>query len=91
MDDHRDDHGDLVEKTAGQVVEAHDPRTTPLHELLGAVYDAGLAWVHFPVGLGGLGVSRGPQARTDEVLQGAGRPTRSSSTVPAACKSCSTA
>jgi len=64
--------GQLVEKAARQVVEAHDPRTTPLHQMLGAVYDAGLAWVHFPVGLGGLGVSRGLQARADEVLEGAG-------------------
>lgn len=69
-----DGAGELVEKTARQVVEAHDPTTTPLIEFLGAVYDAGLAWVHFPTGLGGLGVSRGLQARADEVLQGAGGP-----------------
>ncbi len=69
-----DDPGELVEKTARQVVEAHDPRATPVPEFLGAVYDAGLAWVHFPVGLGGLGLSRGLQARADEILQGAGGP-----------------
>ena len=67
MDDSR-----LVEKTAQQVVDAHDPRFTPRREMLGAVYDAGLAWVHFPVGLGGLGLSRGLQARADALLQGAG-------------------
>lgn len=65
---------ELVEKTARQVVESHDPRTTPITEFLGAVYDAGLAWVHFPVGLGGLGLPRGLQARADEILQGAGGP-----------------
>jgi alkylation response protein AidB-like acyl-CoA dehydrogenase len=65
---------ELVEKTARQVVEAHDPRSTPRTEFLGAVYDAGLSWVHFPVGLGGLGVSRGLQAQADEILQGAGGP-----------------
>ncbi len=69
-----DEAPELVEKTARQVVEAHDPRATPRTEFLGAVFDAGLAWVHFPVGLGGLGVSRGLQARADEVLQGAGGP-----------------
>jgi alkylation response protein AidB-like acyl-CoA dehydrogenase len=69
-----DDHSELIEKTARQVVEAHDPQSTPPREFLGAVYDAGLAWVHFPVGFGGLGVSRGLQARADEVLQGAGGP-----------------
>jgi alkylation response protein AidB-like acyl-CoA dehydrogenase len=65
---------ELVEKTARQVVEAHDPRSTPRTEFLGAVHDAGLSWVHFPIGLGGLGVSRGLQARADEILQGAGGP-----------------
>jgi alkylation response protein AidB-like acyl-CoA dehydrogenase len=69
-----DDQGELVEATARKVVESYDPRTVPMREFLGAVYDAGLAWVHFPVGLGGLGVSRGLQARADEVLQGAGGP-----------------
>jgi alkylation response protein AidB-like acyl-CoA dehydrogenase len=69
-----DEAPELVEKTARQVVEAHDPRSTPRTEFLGAVYDAGLSWVHFPVGLGGLGVSRGLQARADEILQGAGGP-----------------
>ncbi|MEJ3655191.1 acyl-CoA dehydrogenase family protein [Actinomycetes bacterium KLBMP 9759] len=69
-----DDHGELVDKTARQLVEAHDPRTTSHRELLGAIFDAGLAWVHFPVGLGGLAVSRGLQARADAILQGAGAP-----------------
>jgi alkylation response protein AidB-like acyl-CoA dehydrogenase len=63
-----------VEKAALQVVEAHDPRSTPVREFLGACFDAGLAWVHFPEGLGGLGVSRGLQARADAILQGAGGP-----------------
>ncbi|WP_219416822.1 acyl-CoA dehydrogenase family protein [Pseudonocardia nigra] len=61
-----------VEKTAQQVVDAHDPRTTPVREFLGACFDAGLSWVHFPEGLGGLGVSRGLQAKADAILQGAG-------------------
>ncbi len=61
-----------VEKAARQVVETHDPRSVPLRDFLGACYDAGLSWVHFPEGLGGLGVSRGLQAVADEILQGAG-------------------
>ncbi|MDT7553814.1 MAG: hypothetical protein QOI16_2350 [Pseudonocardiales bacterium] len=69
-----DEAPELVEKTARQVVEAHDPRSTPRTEFLGAVFDAGLSWVHFPVGLGGSGVSRGLQAQADEILQGAGGP-----------------
>lgn len=38
----------------------------------GAQYDLGLAWVHFPVGYGGLGVSPGLQALVYERLDGAG-------------------
>ena len=34
-----------------------DPKTTPPAEFLGAQYDLGLAWVHFPEGFGGLGLS----------------------------------
>jgi alkylation response protein AidB-like acyl-CoA dehydrogenase len=61
-----------VEKAAQQVVDDHDPQD--VRGWLGACYDAGLAWVHFPEGLGGMGVSRGLQARADEILQGAGGP-----------------
>src|SRR3954452_16292109 len=61
-----------VEKAARQVVDEHDPKKVPLQEFLGAAYDAGVAWVHFPEGLGGLGVSRGLQPVADEILQGAG-------------------
>src|SRR6476659_8035447 len=53
------------------------PTTTqkvPAQECLGACYDAGLSWVHFPEGLGGLGVSRGLQAIADRILHGAGGP-----------------
>ena len=46
----------------------------PIPEFLGACYDAGLSWVHFPEGQGGLGVSRGLQAVADRILQGAGGP-----------------
>ncbi|MDT7651303.1 MAG: hypothetical protein QOI36_2709 [Pseudonocardiales bacterium] len=63
-----------VEKAAQQVVETHDPRSVSTREFLGACFDAGLAWVHFPEGLGGLGVSRGLQAKADAILQGAGAP-----------------
>jgi alkylation response protein AidB-like acyl-CoA dehydrogenase len=63
-----------VEETARKVVESHDPRVVPIQEFLGACFDAGLSWVHFPEGLGGLGVSRGLQAAADTILQGAGGP-----------------
>ncbi|WP_098956327.1 acyl-CoA dehydrogenase family protein [Pseudonocardia sp. N23] len=63
-----------VEEVAGRVVADHDPRRLPVQEFLGACFDAGLSWVHFPDGLGGLGVSRGLQASADAVLQSAGGP-----------------
>jgi len=65
---------DRVADLARKVVAEHDPKSVPIPEYLGAVYDAGLAWVHFPEGLGGLGVSRGLQAVADRILQGAGGP-----------------
>ena len=34
-----------------------DPKSTSPAEFLGAQYDLGLAWVHFPEGFGGLGLS----------------------------------
>jgi alkylation response protein AidB-like acyl-CoA dehydrogenase len=63
-----------VTELARQVVAEHDPRSVPIPEFLGACFDAGLSWVHFPEGLGGLGVSRGLQSVADRILQGAGGP-----------------
>jgi len=63
-----------VEDLARRVVAEHDPKNVPIPEFLGACYDAGLSWVHFPEGFGGLGLSRGMQAVADRILQGAGGP-----------------
>ena len=65
---------DRVADLAHRVIAEHDPKQVPVTEFLGACYDAGLSWVHFPEGLGGLGVSRGLQAVADTILQGAGGP-----------------
>ncbi|MFV8161534.1 acyl-CoA dehydrogenase family protein [Mycobacterium sp. 134] len=65
---------DRVADLARRVVADHDPKKVPIPEYLAACYDAGLSWVHFPEGLGGLGVSRGLQAVADRILQGAGGP-----------------
>jgi len=65
---------DRVTNLARQVVADHDPKKVPIPEFLGACYDAGLSWIHFPEGLGGLGLSRGLQAVADGILQGAGGP-----------------
>jgi alkylation response protein AidB-like acyl-CoA dehydrogenase len=51
-----------------------DPATTEPLEFLRARYDAGLAWVHYPPGHGGLGVPRSLQAVVDAELAAAGAP-----------------
>ena len=43
-----------VEAAIDALLAAHDPKTTDNVEFRGARYDAGLAWVHFPKGYGGL-------------------------------------
>ncbi len=40
-----------------ELVEAHPPASTDPVTFLGAQFDRGLAWAHFPVGLGGLALS----------------------------------
>ena len=64
-----DADSERVAELARGVVADHDPKKVPIPEYLAAVYDAGLAWVHFPEGLGGVGVSRGLQAVADRILQ----------------------
>ncbi|PHV64886.1 acyl-CoA dehydrogenase family protein [Williamsia muralis] len=64
----------LVEKLAREVVAEHPPHEVPLTELMGAWFDAGLAWVHFPVGLGGLGAPRSLQMIANKIIKDAGGP-----------------
>ncbi|MFE7034774.1 acyl-CoA dehydrogenase family protein [Streptomyces sp. NPDC057621] len=64
----------LIEKVARDVVTAHPPRDVPLTELMGAWYDAGLTWVHFPEGLGGLRAPRSLQPVANRVMREAGGP-----------------
>jgi len=52
----------------------HDPRSTDRMAFLDARFDAGLAWVHFPHGLGGLDAPRSLQAVVDVELAAAGAP-----------------
>jgi alkylation response protein AidB-like acyl-CoA dehydrogenase len=53
----------------------HDPAQTPKQDFNNARFDAGLAWVHYPEGLGGLGLSRTLQAVVDAEFATAGAPT----------------
>jgi alkylation response protein AidB-like acyl-CoA dehydrogenase len=53
----------------------HDPAQTPKQDFNNARFDAGLAWVHYPEGLGGLGLSRTLQGVVDAEFASAGAPT----------------
>jgi alkylation response protein AidB-like acyl-CoA dehydrogenase len=52
----------------------HDPHDMPKQDFLNARFDAGLAWVHYPEGLGGLGLSRSLQQIVDAEFAAAGSP-----------------
>ncbi|NBE52551.1 acyl-CoA dehydrogenase family protein [Streptomyces boluensis] len=57
-----------------EFLAAHPPASTPRADFLAARFDAGLAWVHYPEGLGGLGLPRAQQAVVDAELEAAGAP-----------------
>ncbi|MEU6390809.1 acyl-CoA dehydrogenase family protein [Streptomyces sp. NPDC046939] len=57
-----------------EFLAAHPPATTPRADFLSARFDAGLAWVHYPKGLGGLDAPRALQAVVDAELEAAGAP-----------------
>jgi alkylation response protein AidB-like acyl-CoA dehydrogenase len=64
----------LVTEKIDALLAEHDPKTTDAVTFLGAQFDAGLAWVHFPVGNGGLGLSPKLQKTINERLGAAGAP-----------------
>jgi alkylation response protein AidB-like acyl-CoA dehydrogenase len=64
----------LILERIGQLLSDHDPKQTPRREMLGAQFDAGLAWVHFPPDCGGLGLSPKLQSVVRERLGAAGVP-----------------
>ena len=62
----------------GQVSDflaAHAPAAAGRLDFLRARFDAGLAWVHYPEGLGGQGLPRGLQQVVDAEFAAAGAPT----------------
>jgi len=56
------------------LIDEHDPVLSDSREFLAARFDAGLAWVHFPRGSGGLNMPRGLQAQVEAQLTAAGAP-----------------
>jgi alkylation response protein AidB-like acyl-CoA dehydrogenase len=63
-----------VEAKIGELLSSFPPSSTPPQEFLGAQFDAGLAFVHFPEGYGGLGLSRKLQPLIASTLRQAGAP-----------------
>ncbi|WP_020672799.1 acyl-CoA dehydrogenase family protein [Amycolatopsis nigrescens] len=57
-----------------EFLAGHDPASTDRLEFLRARFDAGLAWVHFPAGLGGQGAPRALQAVVEAEFAAAGAP-----------------
>ena len=63
-----------VDSLIDDLLAAHDPETTDQTAFRGAQYDLGLAWVHFPSGLGGLGLAPRVQRHVERRLREAGVP-----------------
>ncbi len=63
-----------VAKACDELLATHDPKALPAVEFLSHQFDAGLAWVHFPVGEGGLGLAPKLQTGINARLMGAGAP-----------------
>ena len=65
---------DELRQRARDFLASHDPATMPKLDFLRARFDAGLAWVHYPPGLGGLGLPRSLQSVVDAEFAAAGAP-----------------
>jgi alkylation response protein AidB-like acyl-CoA dehydrogenase len=61
-----------VRAAIDRLLADHDPAVMAPEEFWEAQYDAGLAWVHFDEGFGGLGVDPGSQQQVDAELEAAG-------------------
>ncbi|HMK63834.1 MAG TPA: acyl-CoA dehydrogenase family protein [Acidimicrobiales bacterium] len=67
----------VVTAKVQELLNTHDPKRSAAEEFLGARFDAGLAWVWFPHGHGGLGAAPSLQALVEHSLRRAGAPDRS--------------
>jgi hypothetical protein len=56
---------DELDERIRAVLAEHPPTTSEPRDLLGARFDAGLAWLHFPRVAVGLGLSQNYQTRVD--------------------------
>ena len=63
-----------VHDLVSTLLQDFPPDSTRARDFLGAQFDAGLAWVHFPVGHGGLGLNAKVQKLVNERVLAAGAP-----------------
>ena len=64
----------VLDRLVDDLLASHPPSVTEAAAFLGAQFDAGLAYVQFPEGYGGLGLAPALQAHVDTRLQAAGAP-----------------
>src|SRR3954453_12267930 len=64
----------VVDDLVTQLLDECDPKTHDAVTFLGKQFDLGLAWVHFPVGNGGLGLNPKLQRTINERIFAAGAP-----------------
>jgi len=65
---------DAIRDRVRSFLAGHDPAEMPRQDFNNARFDAGLAWVHYPEGLGGLGASRTLQNVVDAEFAAADAP-----------------
>ena len=63
-----------VDDLVNELLNSYPPKTTDPVTFLGAQFDAGLGWVHFPVGHGGLGLNPKLQKLVNERVFAEGAP-----------------
>jgi alkylation response protein AidB-like acyl-CoA dehydrogenase len=63
-----------VEELVDQLLEEMPPATVPAKEFLGEQFDRGLAWLHYPEGCGGLGLTPKDQQLAQSRLAAGGAP-----------------
>ena len=64
----------VVDELVDALVAEHPPASTPPDVFLGAQFDQGLAWVHYPKGRGGLGLAPSLHQRVLSLVRAAGGP-----------------
>jgi alkylation response protein AidB-like acyl-CoA dehydrogenase len=69
-----------VDAAIDALLAEHDPSSEDYHEFRGHRYDAGLAWVHFPEGFGGMGLKPDLNRHVERRMRAAGAPPTDAST-----------